>query len=58
MKIHSENELSCFLKIYYNCFKLIADAGIKSIYFDEFYRDERIIKRSEEAGIQLIDINN
>ena len=42
----------------YNCFKLIADAGIKSIYFDEFYRDERIIKRSEEAGIQLIDINN
>ena len=42
----------------YNCFKLIANAGIKSIYFDEFYRDERIIKRSEEAGIQLIDINN
>ena len=42
----------------YNCFKLIANSGIKSIYFDEFYRDERIIKRSEEAGIQLIDINN
>tara|TARA_Y100001970_G_C14072616_1_gene770299 strand:+ start:219 stop:653 length:435 start_codon:yes stop_codon:yes gene_type:complete len=42
----------------YNCFKLIANAGINSIYFDEFYRDEQIITRSKEAGIQLIDINN
>ena len=42
----------------YDCFKLIANAGLKSIYFDEFYRDDRIIERSKEAGIQLVDLNN
>ena len=30
----------------YNCFKLIANSGIKTIYFDEFYRDERIINHA------------
>ena len=38
----------------YNCFKLIANSGIKTIYYDEFYRDERIIKYSAEANIELI----
>ena len=38
----------------YNCFKLIANSGIKTIYYDEFYRDERIIKYSTEANIELI----
>ena len=38
----------------YNCFKLIANSGIKTIYYDEFYRDERIIKYSTEANIKLI----
>ena len=33
----------------YNCFKLIANAGIKSIYFLEFYREERIIEYAREA---------
>lgn len=36
------------------CFKLIANAGIKKIVFKEFYRDERIFKAAEMAGIELI----
>ena len=41
----------------YNCFKLIANAGIKSIYFLEFYREERIIEHAREAGIKLIQLD-
>ena len=40
----------------YNCFKLIANAGIKRIYYNEFYRDERIIEHAKNAGIELINI--
>ena len=40
----------------YNCFKLIANAGIKTIYYHEFYRDERIIEHAKKAGIKLIKI--
>jgi len=41
----------------YNCFKLIANAGIKSIYFLEFYREERIIEHAREASIELIQLD-
>ena len=41
----------------YNCFKLIANAGKKSIYFLEFYREERIIEHAREAGIELIHLD-
>ena len=37
----------------YNCFKLIANSGINTIYYDEFYRDDIIIKYAVEAGIEL-----
>ena len=37
----------------YNCFKLIANSGIKAIYYDEFYRDEKIINYASEANIEL-----
>ena len=42
----------------YDCFKLIANAGIKIIYYDELYRDERIIKRAKEVGIKLISLED
>jgi len=42
----------------YDCFKLIANAGIKIIYYDEFYRDKRIIKKSKEIGIQLASLED
>ena len=39
------------------CFKLIANAGIKKIYYLEFYRDERILQFANEIGIKLIDLS-
>jgi len=40
----------------YNCFKLIANAGIKRIFYGELYRDERIKNHAKEAGIELIHL--
>lgn len=42
----------------WNCFKLIANAGIKRIYYREFYRDERIFTTAERLGIELIATQN
>ena len=42
----------------YDCFKLIANAGINVIYYDEFYRDKRIIDKSKEIGIQLASLED
>jgi dCMP deaminase len=36
------------------CFKLVANAGIRTVYFKEFYRDERITTYAQQAGIALI----
>ncbi|RMF09535.1 MAG: deaminase [Candidatus Neomarinimicrobiota bacterium] len=41
----------------YHCFKLIANAGIKKIYYGEFYRDERILHHAREAGIELVTMS-
>ena len=38
----------------YNCFKPIANSGINKIYYNESYRDDRIIKYASEANIELI----
>ena len=38
----------------YNCFKMIANAGITAIYYAEFYRDDRIKEHAAELGINLI----
>ncbi|MFH1852625.1 MAG: dCMP deaminase family protein [Candidatus Neomarinimicrobiota bacterium] len=40
----------------YNCFKMIANAGINKIFFGEFYRDERIKNHAAELGIKLIHL--
>ncbi len=40
----------------WNCFKLIANSGIKRIFFLEFYRDERIYEVAQAAGIELLQI--
>lgn len=37
----------------WNCFKLIANSGIKRIVFLEFYRDERIMSVAKQVGIVL-----
>ena len=40
----------------FNCFKLIVNAGIRSIYFGEFYRDEKVIQFAEELGIEMVHL--
>jgi dCMP deaminase len=36
------------------CFKLVANAGIKTVYYKEFYRDERITEYARQAGVALM----
>jgi dCMP deaminase len=36
------------------CFKLIANCGIQTIYYKEFYRDERISEYAKQADVRLI----
>ena len=40
----------------WNCFKMLANAGIKKVYYGEFYRDERIFDVAKRLGIELIHI--
>src|ERR1051326_2198488 len=37
----------------WNCFKLIANAGIRRISFGEFYREERIRETAQQIGVEL-----
>ena len=37
----------------WNCFKMIANAGITRIVYGEFYRDERIFQAVAQLGIEL-----
>jgi dCMP deaminase len=37
----------------WNCFKLVANSGIKRIFYLEFYRDAKILKVAKQAGIEL-----
>ncbi len=38
------------------CFKMIANAGIKKIYYGEFYRDDKIFDVAKKIGIELVHI--
>ena len=38
----------------WSCFKMLANAGIKKIYYGEFYRDQRIFDVAKKLGIELI----
>ncbi len=40
----------------WNCFKLIANAGIRRLYYGEFYRDAKSIQVARRLGIELIDL--
>jgi len=37
----------------WNCFKLIANSGIKRVFYHEFYRDKQVIAVAEQAGIEF-----
>ncbi len=38
------------------CFKMLANAGIKKIFYGEFYRDDRSFDVAKRLGIELINI--
>ncbi len=40
----------------WQCFKMIANAGIRRIVFGEFYRDERIFEVARDLGIELVHL--
>jgi dCMP deaminase len=40
----------------WNCFKAIANAGIRRVVFGEFYRDERIFDAARQLGIELVQL--
>ena len=41
----------------WSCFKLIANAGIRTVYYGEFYRDPRSIEVANQLGIRLVDLS-
>jgi dCMP deaminase len=42
----------------WTCFKLIANAGIRTIYYGEFYRDQKSLKVAKQIGISLVDLGS
>lgn len=50
----AEGELYTTASPCWNCFKLIATAGVWRIYYGEFYRDQRSLEIAGAAGIELI----
>ena len=41
----------------WNCFKLIANSGIKRIIYGEFYRDEKSLEISKKCHVELVHID-
>ncbi|MCK5375529.1 MAG: dCMP deaminase family protein [Acidobacteria bacterium] len=40
----------------FSCFKLIVNAGIRTIHYGEFYRDERVMQFAEEVEIRMVHL--
>ena len=40
----------------WNCFKMVANAGIRRIYYGEFYRDTRSLEVARQIGIELVPL--
>lgn len=40
----------------FNCFKLIANAGIRVVHYGEFYRDERVLEFARQADIEMVHL--
>ena len=41
----------------WNCFKQIANAGLRRIVYGAFYRDERIFAVAERLGVELMHLH-
>ena len=40
----------------FNCFKLIVNAGIRTIQYGEFYRDDKVLQFAEEIGLEMVHL--
>ena len=40
----------------WNCFKLIANSGIRRIYYGEFYREPKSLEVARQLGLELIEL--
>ena len=40
----------------FNCFKLIVNAGIRTIQFGEFYRDDKVLQFAEDLGLEKVHL--
>jgi len=40
----------------FNCFKLIVNAGIRTVQYGEFYRDEKVLRFAEELGLRMVHL--
>jgi dCMP deaminase len=41
----------------WQCFRLVANAGVVRIVFGEFYRDPKIFEFAQRLGIELVDMS-
>ena len=41
----------------WECFKLLANAGIKRVVYREFYREDKIFETAEQLSIELVHLN-
>ena len=41
----------------WSCFKLVANGGIRRVYYGEFYRDDRSLAVAKAIGIELVDLS-
>ncbi len=41
----------------WNCFKMIANAGVRRVVYGEFYRDERVFDVARRLGIEMVDLS-
>ena len=54
----SESELYVTTTPCWNCFKLVANAGIKKIYYSRVYKDTKTFDFAKLAHIEMISVNN
>ncbi len=52
----ADSELYTTASPCWNCFKMMANAGIQRIFYGEFYRDRRSLEVAKTLGIELVPL--
>jgi dCMP deaminase len=40
----------------FNCFKLIVNAGIRTVHYGEFYRDDKVLQFADELSVRMVHL--